>query len=332
MKYSYNIYNHKLYIRTLKYMKKKIVVSGKYSNEKMKELKEKFNVIETFDSQSFKNEVIDADAILSIHPTIDDSLISKAKKLTLISQATTGYDNIDISSCTKNKIQVCNSIELYEEVGDIALFHIINAMRKCTKASVKLGKGDWYHNPCVGEEINHKNLLIVGYGRIGKTIAKKARVLGLNLYATSPHFLEDEINDDYIVKSVSFEEGIALADIVVLALPLNKKTHHIINKDVLELMKNTAVLVNIARGDLIDSEELIKALDNGSINYASLDVYEGEPLKRDNEAFLVDNLYITPHIGSFTIATRDRMEKAAIENVIDYFEGKEIKYKVNNIK
>lgn len=313
-------------------MKKKIVVSGKYKNEKMKELKEKFNVIEIFDPQLFKKEVVDADAILSIHPLIDEALLRTTKKLELISQASAGYDNLDIPACTKHNIQVCNSPRLNEEVANVALFHIINAMRKCTKASEKLTKGDWYHNPCVGMEINHKNLLIVGYGRIGKTIAKKARVLGLNLYATSPHLLEDDIQSDYTVKAISFEDGIKLADIVVLALPLNKNTHHIINKDVLKIMKNTSVLVNIARGDLVDSEELIKALDNGELNYASFDVFEGEPLASDNEALSVDNLFITPHIGSFTLDTRDRMQQDAIENVINYFEGKDTRFKVNTIK
>jgi lactate dehydrogenase-like 2-hydroxyacid dehydrogenase len=313
-------------------MKKKIVVSGKYKNEKMKELKEKFNVIETFDTLSFKKEVVDADAVLSIHPIIDEALLCTTKNLKLISQASTGYDNLDIPACTKHNVQVCNSPQLNEEVADIALFHIINAMRKCSKASVKLKKGDWYHNPCVGMEINHKNLLIVGYGRIGKTIAKKARVLGLNLYATSPHLFEDDVKSDYTVKAISFEDGIVLADIVVLALPLNKNTHHIINKDVLKIMKDTSVLVNISRGDLVDSEELIKALDNGDLNYASLDVFEGEPLASDNEAFLVDNLYLTPHIGSFTLATRDRMQQDAIENVINYFEGNGTRFKVNTIK
>ncbi len=313
-------------------MKKKIVVSGKYKNEKMKELKEKFNVIETFDTLSFKKEVVDADAVLSIHPIIDEALLCTTKNLKLISQASTGYDNLDIPACTKHNVQVCNSPQLNEEVADIALFHIINAMRKCSKASVKLKKGDWYHNPCVGMEINHKNLLIVGYGRIGKTIAKKARVLGLNLYATSPHLFEDDVKSDYTVKAISFEDGIVLADIVVLALPLNKNTHHIINKDVLKIMKDTSVLVNISRGDLVDSEELIKALDNGDLNYASLDVFEGEPLASDNEAFLVDNLYLTPHIGSFTLATRDRMQQDAIKNVINYFEGNGTRFKVNTIK
>ena len=313
-------------------MKKKIVVSGKYKNEKMKELKEKFNVIETFDTLSFKKEVVDADAVLSIHPIIDEALLCTTKNLKLISQASTGYDNLDIPACTKHNVQVCNSPQLNEEVADIALFHIINAMRKCSKASVKLKKGDWYHNPCVGMEINHKNLLIVGYGRIGKTIAKKARVLGLNLYATSPHLFEDDVKSDYTVKAISFEDGIVLADIVVLALPLNKNTHHIINKDVLKIMKDTSVLVNISRGDLVDSEELIKALDNGDLNYASLDVFEGEPLASDNEAFLVDNLYLTPHIGSFTLATRDRMQQDAIKNVINYFEGNVTRFKVNTIK
>jgi lactate dehydrogenase-like 2-hydroxyacid dehydrogenase len=312
-------------------MKKKIVVSDKYNNEKMKELREKFNVIETFDTLSFKKEVVDADAILSIHPLIDEALLCTTKNLELISQASTGYDNIDVPACTKHNVQICNSPQLNEEVADIALFHIINAMRKCSKASVKLTKGDWYHNPCVGMEINHKNLLIVGYGRIGKTIAKKARVLGLNLYATSPHLLEDDVKSDYTVKAISFEDGIKLADIVVLALPLNKNTHHIINKDVLKIMKDTSVLVNISRGDLVDSEELINALDNGELNYASFDVFEGEPLASDSEAFLVDNLYITPHIGSFTLATRDRMQQDAIENIIDYFEGKDTRFKVNTI-
>jgi lactate dehydrogenase-like 2-hydroxyacid dehydrogenase len=312
-------------------MKKKVVVANKYDSEKMDELKEKFNVVETFDSESFKKEVVDADAILATHPAIDEDLLKTAKNLKLISQSSTGYDSIDIESCTSHNIQVCNSPRLYEEVGDIALFHIINAMRKCGKSVTKLIKNDWYNNASIGTEINHKNLLIVGYGRIGKTIARKASVLGVNLYATSPHFVKDDVRDNYTVKSISFEDGIEMADIVVLALPLNKKTHHIINKDVFTLMKNTAVLVNIGRGDLVDSEELIKALDNGEIDYASLDVFEGEPLASDNEALFVDNLYITPHIGSFTQATRDRMKSDAIENIIDYFEGNPIRFKVNHI-
>lgn len=313
-------------------MKKKIVVYGEFTNRKMKDLKERFDVVETFDNVALEKEIIDADALLTRHPHIDDAILSTAKKLKLIAQATTGYDNLDVVACTKHNVQVCNSPQLNEEVADIALFHIINAMRKCTKSNDKLRKGDWYDNQSAGLEINHQNLLVVGYGRIGKTIAKKARVLGVNLYATSPHFTEDDVNPEYTVKAISFEEGIKLADIIVLALPLNKKTHHIINKDVLKIMKNTSVLVNIARGDLVDSEALINALDEEEINYASCDVLEGEPFSSDSEELLVDNLYITPHIGSLTLATRDRMQQDAIENVFDYFDGKDTRFKVNCIK
>ncbi|MCY1153341.1 MAG: hypothetical protein OWP43_13075 [Sphaerochaetaceae bacterium] len=312
-------------------MKKKVVVTGEFTNKKIKNLEERFLVVKPKDRDSLEKEILEAEVVLSRHTTIDKALINKSKNLKLISLATTGYDSIDIEECTKHNIQVCNSPQLDEEVGDIAIFHIINAMRKCNKANQQLRKGQWYDNESVGMEINHKNLLIVGYGRIGKTIARKARVLGVNLFATSPHLIEDDVKDDYIVKAVKFKVGIKLADIVVLAVPLTKKTFHMIDENTFHQMKNSSVLVNISRGEVVDSKALIKALNEGEINYASVDVFENEPLKENNEALFVKNLYLTPHIGSFTFATRDRMQQNAIENVFDYFEGKDVRFKINKI-
>jgi len=221
------------------------------------------------------------------------------------------------------------------EVSDIALFHIINAMRKCTYTNELVKRNQWPDRSGttpLGNEINHKKLFVIGYGNIGKLIAKKARVLGLDLYGYSRHFTQDDVQHGYTVHAIGLEEGLKIADIVVLALPLTKETHHLINAKTLALMKKSATIVNIARGGIIDTEALIEALQTGVISAASLDVIEGEPLASDAPAMMVDNLYLTPHIGSSTVQTRERMGDEAIDNLLCFFEGKALTHPVNTMK
>lgn len=316
-------------------MKKTVVVTNYFLNTKMDEVKEKFRVIEAYKSDILSQVLPEADAILGGRHHLNKSDLATCTKLKIIAQPTAGFDNIDISSCTAQGIQVCNSPSLAMEVSDIALFHIINAMRKCTYTNELVKRDQWPDRSGttpIGSEINHKKLFVIGYGNIGKLIAKKARVLGLDLYGYSRHFTKDDVQHGYTVHAIDLEEGLKIADIIVLALPLTQTTHHLINTKTLSLMKKSATIVNIARGGIIDTEALIEALNAGVISAASLDVIEGEPLSSDAPAMQLDNLYLTPHIGSSTVQTRERMGDEAIDNLLCFFEEKTLTHPVNTIQ
>jgi D-3-phosphoglycerate dehydrogenase len=311
-------------------MMRKVVYNSSFRNSKMGELENKFNVVRTHNMDDFKKEIVDADAIITNHIAIDSEILDAAKKLKILVQPSDGVDKIDIDECTKRGVAVCNSQDLYDEVADIALFHIINCLRGCTRSNSEMKEGNWYAPYTKNREVKNSNLLVVGYGRIGKQISRRASILKMNLYAAkSTHFTEDDKCHGYTVKAIDLNEGLKIADVVVLALPLSDSTYHMFNKKTFKMMKDTASIVNIARGPIIDSEALIDALKNGDILSASLDVYEKEPIDKDDEILKMDNLFITAHIGSSTAATRCRMGDDIIDAIIDFFDGKRPKYQLN---
>ena len=166
-------------------------------------------------------------------------------------------------------------------------------------------------------EMYKKNILILGFGRIGQALAKRCLGFESNVYVYDP-FIESSIIKNNNCNSIEFEEGIKIADFISLHLPLNKKTKNMIAKDQLNMMKDTCILVNTARGGLINEQDLVWALTNKKIYGAGLDVYEKEPPIKVNPLLILENIILSPHNAALTLECRKRMTIETCTNIVHY--------------
>jgi glyoxylate reductase len=319
-------------------MKKKILITTPLLGEGVKQLKEKFEVIQCggfkpLSKSALINHIKDCHGLLCVGNPVDKEVLDNAPLLEVVSQAAVGIDNIDIAYCTEKKIPVGNTPGvLVSATANLGILHILNGLRGFSKgnqeiknSNEKLIETDY----TLGRELEGKNLVIIGFGQIGRNLALKAAVFGFNIYACSPHFTEDTEINGTTVKAVSFEEGIKIADVLTLCLPLIDASRNLVDKHVFTKMKNDAVLVNIARGPIVNTEDLYNALKNGEIGFASLDVLDPEPIRADHKLFDLENVFLTPHMGSSTIETRTKMADLAVRNLINGLEGIPLETSVN---
>lgn len=264
---------------------------------------------------------------------ITDPVMSAAPNLKIISNFASGYDNVDIQSARTHNITVANAPtpETSQAVAEHTMALILALSSHIVEAD-KFVRAHKYHgwDPMlfVGEGLNQKSIGIVGVGRIGMCVAKFARAFGMNVlyHDLKPN---QELENLYQGKFfASLDELLKVADVVSLHVPLLPSTTHLINAKNLPLMKKSSILINTARGKVIDELALIQALKNGLISFAGLDVFEFEP-EVNQELLALDNVVLTPHISSANHAVREAMGKVAAENLIDFFEGREVKNKIN---
>jgi glyoxylate reductase len=265
-------------------------------------------------------KVVDKDAIIcTLRNKIDCEVMDKAgPNLKVISNYAVGYDNIDIEEATKRKIYVTNTPEvLTETTADLAWALIFAVSRRVVEANnYILNKKwvDWHPLFFAGRDIHGKTLGIIGLGRIGTAIAKRSLGFNMNLIyysRTRKLELEKELN----IKYMNLESLLEESDFVVLSVPLTPETKNLIGKKEFSLFKNSTYIINISRGPVINENALISALKNNQIAGAGLDVFDNEPVNFDNPLLKLENVVLTPHIGSATIETRTLMAKIAFENV-----------------
>lgn len=319
-------------------MKKKVLITRHLLGEGMKILKQKYDIVNNPESFPFSRgvllkEINNCHGLLCVGDKIDKEIIDNGKALQVISQAAVGVDNIDIDYCTTKRIPVGNTPGvLVTATANIGILHILNGMRGFTKGNFDIRKGQANSSdPCytLGRDLEGKNLVIIGFGNIGKEVAIRATVFGFNLFACSPDFTEDIRINDTVVKAISFDEGIKIADVLSLHLPLTKSSRNLINKDIFRRMKKNAVLVNLARGAIVNTEDLYSALVNHEIGFASLDVLDPEPIPVDHPLLSLDNVFLTPHMGSSTVETRIKMADLAVRNLMNGLEGIPLETSVN---
>jgi len=263
---------------------------------------------------------------------IDSTLLEQTPELRVVSNMAAGVDNIDIQACSKRGIPVGNTPgAMTEATADLTLALILAAARKLPESSRDAREGRWQTwSPTgwLGADLHGTTLGIIGLGKIGMAVAERARGFGLQIIYWEP--TQKEKNDNEIgAQYVSFDELLCTSDIVTLHCPLNISTRGLINKSALRKMKPTSILVNAARGPVVDTKSLILALSENWIAAAALDVTDPEPLPPDNPLYALSNCLILPHIGSATHGTRKRMAEMACENLLAGLEGRRLSNCVN---
>ncbi len=280
-------------------------------------------------TEQLLEKVVEADGILTnIMDRIDADVFQAAHRLKVVSQLGVGVDNIDVAEATRRGVLVGNTPGvLAKATADIAFGLLMSAARRISEGDRWLRAGNWkmqYH-PMVwlGAEVHGATLGIVGMGQIGVEMAKRARGFDMRVIyysRTRKPELESELGMEYFEPS----DLLSTADFVTLHIPLTMETRHFIGERELQLMKPTAILINAARGAVVDSQALYTALKEGWISGAALDVTDPEPILPDDPLLSLDNLVITPHIGSASIDSRRRTCLLAARNVVAGIQGKRL--------
>lgn len=255
---------------------------------------------------------------------IDESLIEKAANLKIIANMAVGHNNIDVQSATKRGIMVTNTPGvLTETTADLTFGLLLATARRLMEAEDYLRSGrweTWSPMQLTGQDVNGATLGIIGLGRIGEALAKRAKGFDMNLVyfnRSRKYEKEKELGIEY----QPLEKLLQISDFVCVMLPLTPETAYMIGKEQLGLMKGTAVLINTARGGIIDENALYQALKNKEIWAAGLDVFEEEPVPLDHPLLTLPNVVTLPHIGSASIATRLKMATLAVQNLKEGLSG-----------
>jgi glyoxylate reductase len=251
--------------------------------------------------------------------TVDEELLAQAPQLRVVSTMAVGYDHIDVKACTRRNIPVGNTPGvLTETTADFAFALLMAAARRIGEAAdyVKAGQwGAWDPTLLVGHDVHGATLGIIGFGRIGQAVARRATGFGMRVLVSHLRPISDDILMQYCVEQVSFDQVVSESDFLSVHVPLTSETKHMIDRNVFKRMKSTAILVNTARGKVVDSKALFEALDDGTIAYAALDVTDPEPLSSQDPLVTLPNCLIVPHIASASVATRTKMALMAAENL-----------------
>ncbi|MGB4392027.1 MAG: D-glycerate dehydrogenase, partial [Bacillota bacterium] len=280
-----------------------------------------------------EQNVQDADGLFTLlTEKIDKDLLDMAPRLKVVSNMAVGFDNIDVAECTKRGILVCNTPGvLTETTADLAWALLMAAARRITEAERFLRENKWTTwSPMLltGMDIYGATLGIIGFGRIGQAVARRAKGFGMKVLYYN-RTARPDLEASMGVRRATLEELLSTSDFVSIHVPLTEETRGMIGERELSLMKPTAVLVNTARGQVVDEEALCQALKERRIFAAGLDVFHEEPLPADSPLRDLDNVVLLPHIGSASIATRTKMAVMAAQNLIQALSGKRPEHVVN---
>src|SRR4051794_15147071 len=259
------------------------------------------------------------DGLLSLlTDRIDAELIDGAPRLKVISNYAVGSDNVDLEAAMKRGIPVGITPDvLTEATADLAFAGLLAAARRLPEALAAVREGRWQTwetDWLLGHDVGGATLGIVGYGRIGQAVARRAEGFSMRILATP---------------RVPVDELLAQSDAVTLHVPLTSETRHLIDAGALARMKPTAILVNTARGGVVDQQALARALHRGEIAGASLDVTDPEPLPPDHPLLEAPNLLVLPHIGSATHTAREQMADLAVDNLLAGLAGAPLPHAAN---
>ena len=314
-------------------MKPKIFVTYPLADAAIQQLRNHFEVTLNTESrilppEELKAQCKDKDGILCLlTDAIDKSLLDACPSLKAVSNYAVGYNNIDISTANDRKIPINYTPGvLTDPTADLTFALILATTRRVVEADAFLRAGKftgWSPDLLLGFDINGKTLGIIGMGRIGLAVAKRAAAFNMSVIYSATR---DKALPGY--QFMGLEQLLQTADVISLHLPYNAKNHHLINAQRLSQMKKTAFLINTARGPIVDEAALAKALMQGQIAGAGLDVFEEEP-KVHPDLLKLSQVVLLPHVGSATGDTRTRMALMAANNLIQSFFGQKTENVVN---
>ena len=284
-----------------------------------------YEIIENLDAQDIKSKISNCDAISIRTAKLSGELINCSKNLKIISRHGVGYDNIDLTASKEKNITLAitataNAIAVAEHV----LFMLLNIAKRKSMYDDSVKSGNFSNRNKLPKtiEIWNKNILIAGFGRIGQCLIKRCKGFEMNVFVYDP-FVSKEVVESLGGKKVeNLEDSIKNMDAVSLHVPLNDKTKNLINYNLLRTMKKNCIIINAARGGVINEIDLDRALNENLIFGAGLDVFEKEPPDQNNPLLKNKKVFLSPHTAAFTEECMVRMGKETIQNIIDFFEKK----------
>jgi phosphoglycerate dehydrogenase-like enzyme len=264
---------------------------------------------------------------------IRKELLKRMPRLRVVSNMAVGVDNIDLAECTRRGIPVGNTPgALTDATADLTMSLLLAAARRLPESARDAREGRWKTwSPAgwLGADLRGASLGIIGMGKIGRAVAERARGFGIQIVFYDPSVGADGRPPLPDAESLSFDQLLRTSDFISLHCPLTPETRGLISNTALEKMKPSVILVNAARGPVVDTAALTRALAQGQIGGAALDVTDPEPLPPDHPLYQLPNCFIVPHIGSATHGTRRKMAEMACENLLAGLDGKRLPFCVN---
>lgn len=310
-------------------MKKKILITYKLPREGFAELTEHFELIfpenDSFSKEEVLERVAECDALLSMFNfVIDKEIIDAGKNLKIISNFGVGFNNVDFEYARHKGVMVTNTPDpVVEPTAEMAFALMLATARRVAECDRKLRDAasglKWGVMENLGVGLHGKTLGIVGLGRIGKSIARRAEAFGMKVV----YHNRKETEAGNAKYCSTLDELLYVSDFVSLNVPLTDETRHLIDADALKKMKPSAILINTARGPVVDEPALADALKNRTIRAAGLDVFENEPSVCP-QLLALDNVVLAPHNGTATIDARIEMSRFAARNIVNFFDGGKI--------
>jgi len=317
----------------------KVFITRRISPEAVDLLKQHFEVGAWQEDEALSREelfpkIADADGLVVWQDKVDGEYLDHAPKVKVIAQRAIGFDLIDTEECARRGVRVSNAPRgVDDSTADFAIALLLASARQLVEAVNTTMNGGWQRfgpmdSPYLGHDVYEQTLGIVGLGRIGAKVACRARGFDMKIiyYDVVRNPLEKELGAEYIP---DLHKMLGMADYVTIHVPLNNETRHLIGAREFAAMKPTAILVNTARGGLVDPKALYEALKSKKIHAAAIDVTEVEPIEPDDPLLKLDNIIIAPHIAGASALSRVKMDIMAAENVIAALAGKPMPSCVN---
>ncbi|WP_372681247.1 hydroxyacid dehydrogenase [Desulfosarcina sp.] len=249
---------------------------------------------------------------------VNQELLNAAPQLKVVGRLGVGLDNIDLAACDERGIVVCPATGANDaSVAEWVITSLMMLLRIAFLATSQMLTGKWPRNQSMGCETAGKILGLIGFGRIARETAKRAQAMGMAIIAYDPYVPADDRCWQDTRKIDRLSDLLSQADVVSLHVPLSKETHHLIDAEAIARMKPGSILINAARGGVVDEKALVKALQSNHLGGAALDVFETEPLTQSAAALFagIPNIVLTPHIAGITVESNQRVSQVTMKNV-----------------
>ncbi|MBC7114930.1 MAG: D-3-phosphoglycerate dehydrogenase / 2-oxoglutarate reductase [Archaeoglobi archaeon] len=297
----------------------KILVYEGFDEDALEELRKRYEVIydpRVPEKEELLESIVDCDAIIvRTYTTVDKDVIDRARKLKVIARYGVGLERIDVEYAKKKGIEVVNSpLGNVDSVAELAILHMLATLRRLVEADRSVRRGEWDRKKFESYELKGKTIGFVGFGNIPRAITRKLSGFEVEFIAYDP-YVDEETMRAMNVRKVGFDELLSTADVISLHVPLTEETKHMIGRREFEMMKPNAVLINTARGKVVDEDALVEALEQGRIYGAGLDVFYEEP-PRNQKLLSLPNVVLTPHIGGMTKEANRRMAFELVEKIV----------------
>ena len=312
-------------------MSKRILAYRRLNDQQLDQLRERFHVdyfgkLESADDPAFREALGQAHGLIGAGVNMTPELLDAAPNLEAIASISVGVDNYPVEELTRRGILLCNTPDvLTETTADTGFSLIMASARRVVELAEYVKRGDWKSSigpEQFGSDVHGKTLGMVGFGRIGQAVARRGALgFGMKILysnASPKPDLEAELG----ARRCELDELLQQSDFVCAIVPLTPETRQLIGAREFELMKEGAIFINISRGQVVDEQAMIQALESGQIRGAGLDVFEQEPLQADSPLPKMPNVVALPHIGSATHETRTAMAQRAVDNIMLALDGK----------